>query len=151
MIFDWYTASRSIVYSFTVLDNWRFKLSLVWYTWKLGLKVLYCGMGLMACFCINFNLVNYNVTVTYICCLCNIYLIFFFAKERYSESAIAWMEMPTTIAVSINTEGMGSVYIVFSGRFWLCIGIAELYLYAIVTNIIIEEFENIANDIILRK
>ena len=59
--------------------------------------------------------------------------------------------MPTTIAVSINTEGMGSVYIMFSGRFWLCIGIAELYLYAIVTNITIEEFENIANDIILRK
>ena len=61
------------------------------------------------------------------------------------------MEMPTTMAVSINTEGMGSVYIVFSGKLGLCIGISELCLYAIVTNKTMEEFEKTANDIILRK
>ncbi len=61
------------------------------------------------------------------------------------------MEMPTTMAVSINTEGMGSVYIVFSGKLGLWIGISEFCLYAIVTNKTMEEFEKTANDIILRK
>ena len=61
------------------------------------------------------------------------------------------MEMPTTIAVSIKTDGMGSVYIVFSGRLEWWIGMSELCLYAIVINKTMEEFEKIANDIILRK